>query len=485
MYKQINRRDFLEKLGFGLSSTVLMSSCMGNMDMGGSDPVPVSGDTTFKNALKIPETITSPSSMIAQAVQDTVMDGKNAKYIGYRSGLLGPTFRLQKGENFNVKFSNQLAEHTNIHWHGLVIPAEMDGHPDQMVMPNENFNYQFTINQQAGTNWYHPHPHGLTGKQVTQGLAGFFIVESPEEKALNLPNGSYEVPLVIQDKRFNTDATIKYSPTMMEMMSGYMGDNILVNGTASPYLNVSTRFYRFRVLNGSSARIYNLALSNGANFYVIGADSGMLEKPESVNSLLLASGERVDILVDFTNIALNTEVYLENKTFTGMGTAQGTQAFKVMKFIVNKQETDTFKVPSSLISLAKLSNATKNRSFALTMDMASMNGGMHKINGKIYSATRIDETVAVGSTETWEFDNSTGDEPHPMHIHGVQFQVVSRTGGRNTILPQEKAWKDTVLVAPTEKVKVIVKFEQKGKFVFHCHNLEHEDDGMMLNFEVK
>eukprot|EP01136_Pigoraptor_vietnamica_P026031 Opistho-1_new@80623 len=223
MYKQINRRDFLEKLGFGLSSTVLMSSCMGNMDMSG-DPVPVSGDTTFKNALKIPETITSPSSMIAQAVQDTVMDGKNAKYIGYRSGLLGPTFRLQKGANFNVKFSNQLAEHTNIHWHGLVIPAEMDGHPDQMVMPNENFNYQFTINQQAGTNWYHPHPHGLTGKQVTQGLAGFFIVESSEEKALNLPNGSYEVPLVIQDKRFNTDATIKYSPTMMETMSGYMGD---------------------------------------------------------------------------------------------------------------------------------------------------------------------------------------------------------------------------------------------------------------------
>ncbi len=484
MNKQINRRDFLEKLGFGLGSTILMSSCMANMNHGTSDPVPVVSETSFKNALKIPETLTNPTTFIAQSVQDTIMDGKTAKYLGYRNGLLGPTIRMQKGSTFNAKLTNQLAEHTNIHWHGLVIPADMDGHPDQMVMANESFNYQFTLNQQAGTNWYHPHVHGTTAKQVTQGLSGLFIVETPEEKALNLPSGTFEIPLVIQDKRFNTDGTIKYSPTMMEVMSGYLGDNILVNGTASPYLNVSTRFYRFRILNGSTARIYNLALSNGAEFYIIGSDGGILEKPETVKETLLGSGERLDILIDFSNIAINTEVFLESKTFSGMGTAQGTQAFKILKFIVNKQESNTFKLPASLIPLPNLSGSNKKRSFSLTMTM-NMSGGMHRINNKVFSSERIDETVNIGSTETWEFDNSTGDEPHPMHIHGVQFQVLSRIGGRNTLFPHEKGWKDTVLVAPKEKVQVIMKFEQKGKFVFHCHNLEHEDDGMMLNFEVK
>jgi FtsP/CotA-like multicopper oxidase with cupredoxin domain len=156
-----------------------------------------------------------------------------------------------------------------------------------------------------------------------------------------------------------------------------------------------------------------------------------------------------------------------------------------MSFNVSKQETDTFKLPTSLLPLTKTTASSKTRTFALTMDMMAMSGGMHKINGKVYKSDRIDETVTFGATEIWEFDNSTGDEPHPMHIHGVQFQVVSRSGGRNAILPHEKGWKDTVLVAPKEKVQVIMKFEQKGKFVFHCHNLEHEDDGMMLNFEVK
>lgn len=201
---------------------------------------------------------------------------------------------------------------------------------------------------------------------------------------------------------------------------------------------------------------------------------------------MVSSGERADILIDFSAMKVGEIVYLTNEIFSTMGTAQGTQAFKIMSFNLSKQETDTFKIPSVLIPFTKLSGSTKTRSFALTMDMMAMNtGGMHKINGKVYSASRIDETIILGATETWEFDNSTGDEPHPMHIHGVQFQVVARTGGRNSILPQEKAWKDTVLVAPKEKVQVIMKFEQKGKFVFHCHNLEHEDDGMMLNFEVK
>lgn len=483
----MKRNEFLKNLGFGTiafaTSETLLSSCMGNMDMSVT-PQTVT-DSEFKNALKIPETINGTTALTAQSGQDTLMSASKVNVLGYRNGLLGPTIRVQKGATVTIPFQNKMAEHTNVHWHGLVIPANMDGHPDQMIMANESFNFQFAVNQQAGTNWYHPHLHQLTGKQVTQGLAGLFIVESPEEKALNLPSGAYEVPLIIQDKRFNTDGTIKYSPTMMEVMSGYMGDSILVNGTSKPYLEVSTRFYRFRVLNGSSARIYSLALSNGADFYVIGSDSGILAQPEKVKNLILGSGERADILIDFSSVKVGEMIYLINETFSTMGTAQGTQAFKIMSFNVNKQETDTFKMPTSLIPFSKIQGSSKTRTFALTMDMMAMSGGMHKINGKVFKADRIDETVNFGATEIWEFDNSTGDEPHTMHIHGVIFQVVSRTNGRATILPHEKAWKDTVLVAPKEKVQVIMTFGQKGKFVFHCHNLEHEDDGMMLNFEVK
>lgn len=484
----MNRHEFLKNLGFGtvtlIATNSLFFSCKSSMDMG-TTVTPTVTDGEFVNALKIPETITGTSPLIAQSVQDELIVGKKVNVQGYRNGILGPTFRVQKGSNVNITFQNKMAEHSNVHWHGLVIPADMDGHPDQMVMPNESFNVQFAVNQPAGTNWYHPHVHKLTGKQVSRGLSGLFIVESPEEKDLNLPSGNNEIPLIIQDKRLDTDGSIKYNPTMMEVMTGYMGETILVNGTNKPYLNVATRYYRFRVLNGSSARIYNLALSNGIDFYVIGSDGGILPQPEKVKSLMIGTGERADILIDFSTMKVGEQVYLSNETFSTMGTSQGTSSFKIMNFIIKTQETDAFKMPTSLIPVTKITGSSKTRTFALTMDMMAMNGGMHKINGKIYDANRIDETVSLGATETWEFDNSTGDEAHPMHIHGVQFQVVSRIGGRNTIFPQEKGWKDTVLVAPKEKVQVIMKFGQQGKFVFHCHNLEHEDDGMMLNLEVK
>lgn len=482
----MNRNEFLKRIGLGTVAVVagqsLLTSCMDhNMD----GEAPNIRDGEFVTALKIPANVNATSPLSAQAGRDTLATASEVAVLGYGNGLLGPTIRIQKDQNVNINFTNKLAEHTNIHWHGFVIPAAMDGHPDHMISPSESFNFQFNVNQQAGTNWYHPHLHGLTGKQVTQGLSGLFIVESEEEKALNLPGGDHEIPLIIQDKRLNSNGTIKYNPTMMEVMTGFMGDTILVNGTYKPFLEVATRFYRFRVLNGSTARIYNLAMSNGAEFYVIGSDGGILPKPERVKNLLLSSGERADILVDFSGVEVGKMVYLVNETFSGMGDAQGKQTFKIMSFNVKGAENDDFMLPPSLLPFTELKGASKTRPFKLSMSMDHNSaGGMHQINGKTFKSDRIDELVDFGATEIWEFDNATGDEAHPMHVHGVHFQVVSRTGGRNTILPQERGWKDTVLVAPKEKVQVIMKFEQKGKFVLHCHNLEHEDDGMMLNFEV-
>ncbi|OOG69644.1 multicopper oxidase family protein [Algoriphagus sp. A40] len=481
----MNRSEFLKRMGLGTvaiaAGSSLLTSCM---DHGMEGEAPNVLDGVFNNLLKVPQTINATSALSAQVGMETLANGGEVPVLGYGFGLLGPTIRVQKGQNVNLNFTNKLSEHTNIHWHGLVIPAAMDGHPDHRIMPNGSFNFQFRVNQQAGTNWYHPHLHGLTGKQVTEGLAGLFIVESEEEKALNLPSGTYEVPLIIQDKRLNSSGGITYNPTMGEVMTGFLGETILVNGTNKPFLEVSTRFYRFRILNGSTARIYNLVLSNGSDFCVIGSDGSMLPQPESMKNLLLGPGERADVLVDFSGVKLGEMIYLENEEFSGMGEAQGDQAYKILSFNVTGIENDDFILPTTLLPFTKLSGSTKTRPFKITMRMGHNSLGMHQINGKVFDSDRIDEIVNLGSTEIWEFDNTAGDEAHPMHVHGVHFQILSRKGGRNTILPQESGWKDTVLVAPKEKVLVILKFEHKGKFVVHCHNLEHEDDGMMLNFEV-
>jgi FtsP/CotA-like multicopper oxidase with cupredoxin domain len=239
--------------------------------------------------------------------------------------------------------------------------------------------------------------------------------------------------------------------------------------------------------------VYNITLSDNLGFEVIGSDGGLLAQPFSVNSLLLSPGERADILVSFKNLAVGKEVYLLSKTFDGG--AQGQQEFKIMKFRVNQQVSDSFVTPSQLSVITPLSesSASKTRSMKIRGMMQGMNGnmggnmgsGMHTINDKIYDLNRIDETINAGATEIWDFDNSEGDEIHPMHIHGVQFQILSRTGGRGLLIASERGWKDTALVMPREKVRVIMTFPQdKGEYVFHCHNLEHEDDGMMLNYEI-
>ena len=498
----MERRDFIRFSGMGAayallagSAPLLLSSCRKDrmmMDMGGGPVNVIEG--AFDFPLPIPALSNGQGSLITQNTTHSIFNGKVSKVLGYQSGsILGPTIKLNSGSTVNFNLQNSLSDPTNIHWHGLIIPANMDGHPKDIVQPGSAFNYNFSVSQRAGMYWYHPHPHGFTAKQTFKGLAGVFVVNDTEEQALNLPSGVFEIPLVVQDKRIFPDYALDYSPQMGEVMTGYMGQYITVNGVYSPYLNVNKRNYRIRVLNGSNARIYNIALSDNASFAVIGSDGGLLAATQIVNSLILGPGERADLIVDFSSYLLGTDVFLINKTFSA-GEAQGTQEFKMMKFTVSQNDTDTFSLPGTLssINLIPENNATKTRIFNISN--AGMGGhggghsgmkGMHKINDKIYDANRIDETVQAGSTEIWVFDNSTGDEPHPMHIHGMQFQVLDRTGGRNVLIPTENGWKDTVMVMPKEKVRTIMTFHQnKGKYVVHCHNLEHEDDGMMLQFEV-
>lgn len=496
----MKRRDFIKNTGMGAGSILvssslftLLQSCDKNM-MNSNDlnmigqPVTVK-EGNFDRLLPIPKSVSANSTLTAQETTANI-DGRNISVLGYQANsILGPTIRTNTGTNISIIFQNNLFEKSNIHWHGLKIPANMDGHPEDVVNPASSFNYQFTINQRAGLYWYHPHPNGATASEVFFGLAGLFIVNDAEESALNLPSGIHEIPIVIQDKRFTTSG-IRYNPSMSEVMSGYMGETIIVNGEASPYTEVSTRFYRLRILNGSNARIYNIAFDNNTDLIIIGNDGGLLQNPVSTKSILLAPGERLDVLVNFSGMTVGTEIFLESRIFDNGGSAQGKQAFKIMKFKVTEAINDGFSLPLSLSSLNNIpiSSSSKTRNFVINaMKMSSgMNmTGIHKINDKIYDKNRIDEVVSANSTEIWVFDNSKGDEPHPIHLHGVQFQVLDRIGGRNKLSVSEFGFKDTVLVLPREIVKIIIPFtNNKGVFVFHCHNLEHEDDGMMLQYQI-
>ncbi len=491
----MKRRNFLKISGLGaggiLAGSFLAGCYKGKRGLM-TEPVMVT-DGTFSKPLLFPATAGATQTLTAQATTVNIM-GTNIPALGYQpNSLLGPSFRINKGDAVNILLQNNLSEHTNIHWHGLKVPPLMDGHPDQLAEAAGTFRYQFTITQRAGLSWYHPHPHEKTGKQVFQGLAGMFIINDAEEAALDLPSGQYELPLVIQDKRI-TASGITYNPSMEEVMAGYMGDAVLVNGVFAPYTEVSTRYYRLRLLNGSNARIYNLALSNNADMIIIGNDGGLLKNPVSVKDILLGPGERLDVLVNFAGSTVGSAIYLISKTFGNAGKAQGQQDFKIMQFKVAVSSTDTFTVPANLsvITTVPASYAVKTRTFEISNAMEHhgypMNDGMrmrHRINEKLYDGNRIDESVAANTNEIWVFENSNGDEPHPMHLHGVFFQVLQRSGGRANLTASENGWKDTVLVMPGETVKILVPFENNtGKFVFHCHNLEHEDDGMMLQYQL-
>lgn len=475
------------------SITALFSSCQKDYRLGlvTKPVIVVEGD--FSNLLTFPNQSGANFTLTAQTTSAN-LKGNSVSVLGYQSNkLLGPTIRINKGDAVNILLQNNLSEPTNIHFHGLKVPAIMDGHPDQIVNGGSSFRYQFIVNQRAGLSWYHPHPHGNTGKEVVQGLAGAFIINDSEEAALNLPSDQYELPLIIQDKLISSSG-IQYNPSIKEIMAGYMGESVFVNGVFSPFTEVSARIYRLRILNGSNARVYNLALSNNDDITIIGNDGGLLKMPASVKEILIGPGERLDVLINFSNTVIGTEIYLMSKEFLNGGNAQGKQNFKIMKFKVSMQSFSTFTLPVSLsdIPTISISSVVKSRTFEISNAMehhgVPMNNGMqmrHRINGKLYLNTRIDETVAKNTNEIWVFDNSKGDEPHPMHLHGVFFQILERTKGRGNLLASESGWKDTVLVLPGEVVKVIIPFENNtGKFVFHCHNLEHEDDGMMLQYQL-
>ncbi|MGB3209966.1 MAG: multicopper oxidase domain-containing protein [Desulforhopalus sp.] len=452
----------------------------------------------FTNPLPIPplldnlDTSGETATYVMDVQQGNVefFPGESTATLGYNGNFLGPTIRVRDGQRFRISVNNTIPDVTTLHWHGLHVPAKWDGGPRQPIPPGTTWKPDFVINQEAATLWYHPHAMGLTGDQVYHGLAGLFLIEDEVSDSLNIPKtyGVDDIPLIIQDRRFFTDGQFAYTQNTQDVINGVIGNYMLVNGTMQPTLKVPGGQVRLRLLNGSNSSIYKIGFSDWRSFQVIASDGGFLERPVAMNSIVLSAGERAEVVVDFADVGLGREIRLLVDQMKGT-------SFEAMRIMVDRPVERAVTLPEILRTVDKIpeSEARLTRKFIMeTMSMGGGRMGMHMmgrrltINGKNMDINRIDEQVKLNTTEIWEITNRSAmmmSMPHSMHLHDVQFQILSRNG--KIPLPHEQGRKDTVLIMPGETVRIISRFQDyTGIYMYHCHLLEHEDDGMMGQFEV-
>lgn len=448
---------------------------------------------------------------------------------------LGPIIRVKRGQKVRVNFTNDLpsGQETVIHWHGLHLPEEMDGHPCFAIAPGVSYAYEFEVIDHARTAWFHPHPHGKTASQVYNGLAGMFIVTSDDEAKLGLPSDEFDVPLVIQDRTFDKNNRLAYfgqgiMAGQMEQLMGFLGNKVLVNGRPDFVLTAKTSAYRLRILNGSNGRIYKLGWSDQSLLRIIGTDGGLLEKPVTKPYVMLAPGERVEVWADFSGRQVGEEITLDSLEFFGaedpaeemkqMGGMSGIDMsntgkreatalgapMTLFKVQVTQQTPYSPRLPQLLLPMNRYAlDAATNKGAPRTFEL-KQSGGRWKINGREFEIDGVadDEIVKLNTTEVWDVVNAASPNEemhkqgmaHPFHVHGAQFLVLERKLAMPELQPGydtvregylNDGWKDTILVMPGERVKFLMKFsEYPGKFVYHCHNLEHEDMSMMRNYRI-
>ncbi|TFD60680.1 copper oxidase [Cryobacterium sp. Hh7] len=462
-----------------------LTACSGEDGAGVIDTV---GSVDFVNPLAIPPLAESTVNAAGERVFDLTAEAGTTEFTpgvvtetwGYNGSYLGPTIVARRGENVRINVNNDLDVATTVHWHGANLPAEMDGGPHQMVEPGAEWSPNFEIDQPASTLWYHPHPEGDTEHQVEMGLAGVFIVQDDEEAALNLPRsyGVDDIPVVVQDRRFDENGQFV---TDGRGYIGPIGDQLLVNGTLAPYLDVTSEVVRLRLLNGSTSRVYDFGLSDGRSFDLIGTDGGLLEEAAPMDGIRLSPGERAEVLVEL--VPGETVNLQSNPPDLGISASAATRnAGDDTLDVLELRAADTLssigETASTLASIEPLdkADATVDRSFTL-------NG--YTINNRLMDMTRIDETIEAGATEVWTVDNAM-PLPHNFHVHGVQFQVL-RVGTEPP--PVElSGWKDTIYLEPGVRYELIMQFAEYTDpdfpYMFHCHMLSHEDAGMMGQFVV-
>jgi len=453
------------------------------------------------------DTTTDYYEITQEAASQEILPGLKTEVWGYNGIFPGPTIEARTGRKVVIRQWNELPVPVSTHLHGGRTPPKSDGYPTDLILPkgheqgssghvghgsvgeHSHFfkDYHYSNEQRAATLWYHDHRMDFTGPQVYRGLAGLYVLRDEVEDALPLPKGEKEVPLVIADRTFEEDGSFYYPSidpslegepgVLVSQHNGVLGDTILVNGAPWPVLEVSNIRYRFRVLNASNARDYELELDppppGGKPFVQVGSDGGLLEAPVHHDRVRISPAERFDVVVDFSRYPVGTRVTLKNRE------EEKGPPSEVMRFEVVRREKDESTVPERLAPEQDFPDpnvAEVTRRFQFSSSLM----GMWSINGKPFDPERVDARPRLGSTEIWEFTSSAS---HPVHVHLVHFRVLSRNGGKPG--PYDAGWKDTVYVTSGETVHVAARFSgYRGRYVFHCHNLEHEDMMMMANFEV-
>ncbi|WP_411699991.1 multicopper oxidase family protein [Conyzicola sp.] len=452
----------------------------------GSPTVDTVGKVTFDTPLAIPPLAESTTdatgrhtfALTAQNGTTEFTPGMRTQTSGFDGSYLGPTIVADRGDDVRIELHNALDEPTTVHWHGMHLPAAADGGPHQLVEPGARWSPEWTVDQPAATLWYHPHPHGETANQVGRGLAGMVIVRDEPEAALPLPRdyGVDDVPVIVQDARFVDGRLSSESRDYV----GVLGDTLLVNGTVGPQFEVTTDVVRLRLLNASPARVYNFGIDDGRDLALIGTDGGLLERPYATPSVQLSPGERAEVLV---RMAAGETARLQSRDVglggNGLGGANGAaDRFDVLELVASAALNSVGTVPSELVPMERLDDldATAERRFVLD--------GL-QINQQPMDLTRIDEVVTVDATEVWNVRNNMA-LPHSFHVHDVQFQVL--TIGGDPPPPQLDGWKDTILLHPNTDHRIIMRFtdytDPTTPYMYHCHLLQHEDQGMMGQFVV-
>ncbi|MBM3343439.1 MAG: multicopper oxidase family protein [Betaproteobacteria bacterium] len=533
---------------------------------------PFTPDAAFPNPLRLPGgdglygifDIGNHFTIVGKPVTEAIVPGKPVTLLAYEIEADGkryrnPLLRMKTGGMVRAKFWNALEETSIIHWHGLIVDSNNDGHPHYAVGGGEIYEYDFPVPNRAATYWYHPHPHHLTGKQVYLGLGGVFIVEDDEElalqKALDLALGVTDIPLVLHDRRINEKGELVFAPTDDEKADGFLGEQVLVNWTPKPYLEATTRIYRFRVLNASNARVYKLAFKSGEHtlpHQLIGNDGGLLEAPREVRELFVSPAERIDVLLDLRAQPPGSAITLHSLAFDAMEHQGGPPAadtptaaarpsahaghgahasygagppadqnaaapvatavapapapvtravpalgvaMELMRIHVRRKVAFNRAVPEKLSRIMPIA-ANCGTARIITLDHVKM---VWRINGHTYAHETTPITVKRGAVEVWEIKNVPASMPHPFHIHGFQFQVLERKHSPEQqkalaindkgLAASDLGWKDTVLVWPGESVCIVIDFSHpfygNQVYMIHCHNLEHEDQGMMLNLRIE
>ena len=469
-------------------------------------------------------------AITAQTGERSFLLGTRTPTMGFSAPYLGPAIRVRRGDSPTVALTNNLNEAITLHWHGLIIPGKVDGGPYQLIQPGMTSAVKLPIDQPAATLWFHPHVYPVTAELVVNGLAGLFIVDDEESGALGLPStwGVDDIPLVLQDRRFQSDGRFFHRFNAISVAMGYVGDTMLVNGAHDPVAVTAKGWLRFRLLNGSNARNYTLAVSDNRPMYIVATDGGLLEAPVERQTVSIAPGERYEVLVDARNgapfelVSLPVErpaimrlppfdaplrlLTVKPDGAEGSGTLpdalvslpplpaqRPAVSQKLVMQMYRDAEGQKMMMETGLMAMAR-SGVTDPAVVARVVELITTQPPLplktqlttNGINGTSFSFIQKGFHVPINTDVVWSISEESDRMLHPVHIHGCQFRIISLNG--NAPPDQMKGWKDTVPIDNAGSAEILVRFPCEAPveypYMAHCHNLEHEDSGMMTEFSV-